>query len=201
MENYFTLNGRHFPIAEGSGHETIYSQLPVDRSLLRQGKNSIVLLSDTTHHGIEILAPEMVRSHVHNFKQQVKTAEQLVSDLCQSVTTLRLRYRTTANGFEVFVDGTSAGTFNYDPSGTTNLTIDVAGDGQAHNIVVNDLDDPACTTSAQVTTTNCQAACMLSNLNLNNITGGNPATHTVEVKDFEFEPKDVDTTFLLLLQN
>ena len=56
------------------------------------------------HFGIEILAPESVRSHVHNFKQQVTTAEQLVSDLCQSVTTLRLRYRTTANGFEVFED-------------------------------------------------------------------------------------------------
>ncbi len=54
--------------------------------------------------GIEITAPEAVRSHVHNFKQQVNTAEQLVSDLCQSVNAMRLRYRLTANGFEVFVD-------------------------------------------------------------------------------------------------
>ena len=54
--------------------------------------------------GIEIRAPEAVRSHVHNFKQQVNTAEQLVSDLCRSVTTMHLRYRPTANGFEVFVD-------------------------------------------------------------------------------------------------
>ena len=54
------------------------------------------------HFGIEILAPETIRGHVHNFKQQVNTAEQLVSDLCQSVTTMQLRYRTTAKGFEVF---------------------------------------------------------------------------------------------------
>ena len=54
--------------------------------------------------GIKILAPETVRNHIHNFKQQVNTAEQLVSDLCQSVSAMHLRYRTTANGFEVFED-------------------------------------------------------------------------------------------------
>ena len=57
VAEYFTLNGKHFPIAEGTRHETIYSRLPVDKKLLRRGRNQVALRSDTTHHGIEILAP------------------------------------------------------------------------------------------------------------------------------------------------
>ena len=57
IKEYFTLNGKHFPVAEGSKHETIYTRIPVDPALLRRGKNELVLLSDTTHHGIEIMLP------------------------------------------------------------------------------------------------------------------------------------------------
>ena len=57
IKEYFKLNGKHFSIAEGSKHETIYSRIPVDPTLLRRGKNEITLLSDTHHHGIEILLP------------------------------------------------------------------------------------------------------------------------------------------------
>ena len=57
VAKYFTLNGRHFPIAEGSGHEVVYSRLPVDPAILVAGVNRIELLSDSEHHGIEILAP------------------------------------------------------------------------------------------------------------------------------------------------
>ena len=57
VENYFTINGYHFPIADGSSHETVYSKLPIDPGLLKKGVNTVRLLSDTTHHGIEILLP------------------------------------------------------------------------------------------------------------------------------------------------
>lgn len=57
VKEYFKLNGRHFPVAEGSRHELIYSRLPVDPQILRRGANTIELLSDTEHHGIEILRP------------------------------------------------------------------------------------------------------------------------------------------------
>lgn len=57
VRDYFTLNGHPFSVAEGSAHETVYSKLPVPASLLRQGKNVISLLSDSTHHGIEVLSP------------------------------------------------------------------------------------------------------------------------------------------------
>jgi hypothetical protein len=65
VKEYFKLNGHPFPVAEGSRHELIYSQLREPASVLRQGFNEIELLSDTEHHGIEILLPGpclMVRS-------------------------------------------------------------------------------------------------------------------------------------------
>jgi len=57
VKDYFTLNGRHFPVAEGSDHRTHYTVLPVDAGLLRRGANTVAVLSDTEHHGIEILKP------------------------------------------------------------------------------------------------------------------------------------------------
>lgn len=57
VRDYFTLNGRHFPVAEGTAHEPVYHCLPVEPALLRHGPNTIRLLSDTEHHGIEILRP------------------------------------------------------------------------------------------------------------------------------------------------
>ena len=57
VSDYFTLNGKHFPIAEGHDHTTVYSRLKVDPKLLRRGENNFVLRSDTKHHGIEIMLP------------------------------------------------------------------------------------------------------------------------------------------------
>ena len=57
VRDYFTLNGHPFPVAEGSRHELIYSRLKVDPPHLRHGANRIELMSDTEHHGIEILLP------------------------------------------------------------------------------------------------------------------------------------------------
>ncbi|MFT4586893.1 MAG: hypothetical protein ACI9VS_000244 [Candidatus Binatia bacterium] len=57
VEDYFKLNGRHYPVAEGSGHEIQFNRLPVDADLLKRDDNRIELLSDTEHHGIEIVYP------------------------------------------------------------------------------------------------------------------------------------------------
>jgi hypothetical protein len=57
VKEYFKLNGRHFPVAEGSRHIVQFNRLPVEPSLLRRGTNTIELLSDTHHHGIEVLHP------------------------------------------------------------------------------------------------------------------------------------------------
>ncbi len=57
VKEYFRLNGVHYPVAEGSNHEFMYVRLPVNPRNLRRGLNRIELLSDTDHHGIEIIYP------------------------------------------------------------------------------------------------------------------------------------------------
>jgi len=65
VKDYFTLNGHPLQVAGSGRHDVIYSRLPIEPSLLRRGQNRIELLSDTDHHGIEVLLPGpalMVRS-------------------------------------------------------------------------------------------------------------------------------------------
>lgn len=57
IKGYFKLNGVPFPVADKGRHDVIYSVLPVEPSLLRKGENKMELLSDTEHHGIEVLLP------------------------------------------------------------------------------------------------------------------------------------------------
>lgn len=57
VKDYFKLNGRHFPVAEGHAHVIQFNRLPVEPALLRRGANRVELLSDTEHHGIEIISP------------------------------------------------------------------------------------------------------------------------------------------------
>ena len=57
VKEYFKLNGKHFLVAEGSRHVPQFSRLAVEPSFLKHGTNAIELLSDTEHHGIEIVYP------------------------------------------------------------------------------------------------------------------------------------------------
>ena len=57
VKEYFKVNGVHYPVAEGVRHELVYSRLPVEPRNLRRGLNRIELLSDTEHHGIEVIHP------------------------------------------------------------------------------------------------------------------------------------------------
>lgn len=58
VADHFKFNGKPFPLASGKhGHDVIYRIFEVDPSLIRAGENTIELLSDTEHHGIEILLP------------------------------------------------------------------------------------------------------------------------------------------------
>jgi len=57
VKDYFKLNGVHYPVADDSRHELAYSRLPVDPKTLQRGFNRLELLSDTEHHGIEIIYP------------------------------------------------------------------------------------------------------------------------------------------------
>ena len=53
-------------------------------------------------YGIEITTTETIRDHVHNIKTEAYAADQLIHELCLSVVSMQLRYRATANGFEIY---------------------------------------------------------------------------------------------------
>ena len=58
VRDYFTLNGVHFPICTGTANHQVYETcFPIPLEVLRQGENTFRLLSDTKHHGIEVLLP------------------------------------------------------------------------------------------------------------------------------------------------
>ncbi len=57
VKEYFKLNGVPYLVAEGARHELVYSRLPVEPHSLRRGRNRMELLSDTEHHGIEVIHP------------------------------------------------------------------------------------------------------------------------------------------------
>lgn len=57
VENPFKLNGHDIPVAGNGRHDVIYRKIDVLPEILRKGTNEIELLSDTEHHGIEVLLP------------------------------------------------------------------------------------------------------------------------------------------------
>ena len=57
VKEYFTVNGVHYPVAEGARHELVYSRWPVDPQHLKRGRNRLELRSDSEHHGIEVIYP------------------------------------------------------------------------------------------------------------------------------------------------
>lgn len=57
IENYFTLNGHPLKAAGEGKHDLIYSILDIEPAWLHRGANQIELLSDTEHHGIEVMLP------------------------------------------------------------------------------------------------------------------------------------------------
>ncbi len=53
----FTLNGQALPVAGTGRHDLLYRVVPVETASLRRGPNEVRVLSDTDHHGIEVLLP------------------------------------------------------------------------------------------------------------------------------------------------
>jgi hypothetical protein len=53
----FTMNDRPLSVAGDGHHDVLYRQIELDPGLLCRGDNLIRVLSDTEHHGIEVLRP------------------------------------------------------------------------------------------------------------------------------------------------
>ena len=67
VEDHFKFNNQPLQLASRQhAHDVIYRIFEVDPAMIKTGENEIELLSDTEHHGIEVLLPGpllVVRSH------------------------------------------------------------------------------------------------------------------------------------------
>jgi len=58
VEHPFTINGHPYRVVSGHAvHDVVFTSAEVDLAHLKAGANEIALLSDTQHHGIEVLLP------------------------------------------------------------------------------------------------------------------------------------------------
>jgi len=58
VKDHFKINGHPYPLTSGKHiHDVVFTDVPVDISYLKGGENTLTLLSDTVHHGIEVLLP------------------------------------------------------------------------------------------------------------------------------------------------
>jgi plastocyanin len=94
-------------------------------------------------------------------------------------------------GFNIKIDNVLlvGSPFAYNGSTMVMMMIDLPGDGLPHTVLVEDKATPTCKAMQNVTTPNCTVPCSISNLILTNNT--NSITHTIEVQDFKFMPKEI----------
>ncbi|RMD72635.1 MAG: hypothetical protein D6818_06090, partial [Bacteroidetes bacterium] len=95
-------------------------------------------------------------------------------------------------GYRIYLDGVllPGGPFAYDdPMGTNTAFVQIPGDGQLHFLTVQDVETAFCAATVQVQAPDCGAPCAISGLS---VALSQNTTHIVEVKDFEFVPKNLD---------
>jgi hypothetical protein len=58
VKDPFTINGHPYSITSGkANHDIVFTNVEVNVEHLKLGSNTLTLLSDTEHHGIEVLLP------------------------------------------------------------------------------------------------------------------------------------------------
>lgn len=58
VETPFKINGHPYAITSGRAiHDVVFKELQIDPAHLKAGANTLTVLSDTEHHGIEVLLP------------------------------------------------------------------------------------------------------------------------------------------------
>ncbi len=61
----FSINGQPIPAVDKNNSNLIYRKIPLDPTILKRGVNRIEILSETDHHGLEVMLPGpalMIRS-------------------------------------------------------------------------------------------------------------------------------------------
>jgi PKD repeat protein/plastocyanin len=105
------------------------------------------------------------------------------------------------SGFNIFVDGNlyTGSPFSYNPTDTTFTTIFITGDGNQHEITIQDIERPECSTSQIINVPICTAECLLQISAIQ--TGGCNAEQEVT---FEFTIQSMNTGqagFNILINN
>ncbi len=78
--------------------------------------------------------------------------------------------------------------FKYHPSNTSTQAVTVSGLGQNINLEVRDIDSLNCKSGLELELPLCGQSCLISNAKVSQST---PAKHIIEVRDFEFSPKNI----------
>jgi len=103
-------------------------------------------------------------------------------------------------GYEILVDGNSAGTFTYVAGTSQSATINVPGDNMTHSIQVKDLQDQTCTASTNIVTADCDGGgtpmCMIDVVS--SISGGCDTNDLVPV-DIIVSASDQSSQFNVLV--
>ncbi|MCB0583310.1 MAG: hypothetical protein KDD10_28785, partial [Phaeodactylibacter sp.] len=97
-------------------------------------------------------------------------------------------------GYNIFVDGQGVPGNPYpydDPAGFNQQFIQLPGDGLAHLVTVQDQETGFCAATAQITVPNCSAGCAIGAFA---VSFPEPGRHQVEVRDFEFAPRELTVT-------
>ena len=101
-----------------------------------------------------------------------------------------------ANGYEVLVDGSVVGSFDYAIDNPQVASVWVVGDGGVHDIEVRDVDDNGCLGSTTVTTPSCGGSCSVSASA--QVVGSCQANNTVDV-EVEVTGNNVGASFELYM--
>lgn len=96
-------------------------------------------------------------------------------------------------GYNIFVDGEQSNTtpISYDdPTGLNKGVVSLPGDEMVHLVTFQDMQTNFCAFTTSVTTGKCDAGCTINNLMAE---VGAAVIHEVEVRDFDFFPKEIIT--------
>ncbi len=88
-----------------------------------------------------------------------------------------------AQGCSLFVDGELAGTFDYLDIATQEVECSITGDGQIHEFLIVDQEDPSCTLSFSESIPNCSACSILAEITaLSDCSDGSFITYSLSVE-------------------
>lgn len=182
-------NAVPLPILNGKNMKTIF--------VIGDGKNHIIEIKDNQKTDCKAMASVKTEncgnsnscdimlkiSQLSSCNEQKKVPYQL-EVICEDMGKL----------FDVLVDGLvlQGSPFPCPTTGSVTLPLLLNGDGKVHIIKIQSINNPDCSKMEAVTTPLCSDSCKINSLKIINI--GHYQRHRVEVKDFEFSPKDVNVT-------